>query len=477
MPQKKTTNHQIPINLEQGKIPPQVIQLEEAVLGAIMIEKDAIIEVMNILKPESFYRDENQKIYYAMISLFEHNKAIDLLTVPEELRKQNQLEEIGGIAYITQLTARVASAYHIEEHARYIQDKFIKRELIRISTITQNYAFDDSLESEEIIDFNQTQFHNIIEGYVKKMAITIGEIGRKRLNELAKIQSGELRTIGLPSWKKVDVYTGGWQKTDLIIIAARPSMGKSRFAEEIARLISLKDIPVVIFSMEMNDTQIYDRELSTYTEIENMIIRRAELSDLDWQKIDKAQAQLENLNWYIDDTPEMTIPEFRAKSKLYKRKHNIELIIIDYLQLMKNPEIKFNREQEISSISRALKKVAKELDIPVIALSQLNRDVEKRADKTPNLGDLRESGAIEQDADIVIFLHLPEKYDNPKEPNPENKNRIEFIIAKHRNGALAHLNFWKTSRWTRILENPPGEEEKIWTDYTQSSKPSDDLPF
>jgi replicative DNA helicase len=439
-------------SLELGKIPPQAIELEEVVIGGLMLEKDAIIEVVDILSPESFYKEVHQIIYSTIIELFSHSKAIDILTVLEKLRQKKELESVGGPVVLTQLTSRVASAAHIEFHARIIQQKFMQRELIRISSELQNRAFDESVDVNELIDFADNEIFNIRSGNIKKMGKKLWEIGRKRLEELEKICASEDKKTGITSFRKLDRITGGWQDANLIIIGARPAMGKTRIAQELAKLADV-DGASVIFSLEMIDYEIYDRELSSRTGIENMYIRQADFNPDDWKSIEKAQRDMEKLDILIDDTPTLTPAEFRAKAKQYVKKHGVKLIILDYLQLMHNPEYKFNREQEISSISRSLKATAKELKIPIIALSQLNRSVENRPDKRPNLSDLRESGAIEQDADIITFIHRPAYYEIENQKSDENKNLIEFILAKYRGGAIGTIKLWHTDRWERIVES------------------------
>jgi replicative DNA helicase len=415
MAQKRTNqSNLIPVNLEQGKIPPQALELEEAVLGAIMLEKDAVIEVIDILKPESFYKDEHQKIYGAIMNLFSTDKAIDILTIPEELRKQNHLEEVGGVAYITQLTSRVASAAHIEFHARIVQQKFIQRELIRVATQIQNQAFDDAIDVNDLLDFSESQLFQVAQGHIKKEAAPMNVLIKDAITLIQEAAKRDDNLSGVPSgYTKIDRLTSGWQKSDLVIIAARPSMGKTAFVLSMTRNMAVDHKKAVaIFSLEMSSIQLVNRLITAEAEIPSDKIRVGNLSDTEWERLDYRIKRLEDAKIFIDDTPAISIFELRAKCRRLKRQHDIDIIIIDYLQLMSGtPETKGNREQEVSNISRALKSIAKELSIPVIALSQLNRSVEIRTgSKRPQLSDLRESGAIEQDADMVIFIHRPEKY-------------------------------------------------------------------
>lgn len=436
-------------NQELGKLPPQSIEFEEAVLGALMLESNAFLKITDILQAESFYKDSHQKIFRAISDLFNKNQPIDMLTVVDILRKKNELEDIGGPFYLTNLTRNVGGSTNIEFHARIIQQKYIQREMIVVGTIIQESAYDETEDVNEVIEIAQAHINRILENSVKKMGRLIGETGRKRLEVLSKISRSENHTIGVPSWKKADKIMGGWQKSNLIIIAARPAMGKTRIAQEIANISSTNNYPVAFFSLEMSEDELYDRALSAETGIENMDIRRANFTSEQWTQIEQAQRNIERKMWIIDESAALTVTDFRAKSILYKKQYGIELIIVDYLQLMRSPTRR-QREQEVSDISRTLKAVAKELNVPVIALSQLNRKVEERHDKTPTLADLRESGAIEQDADVIIFIHRPEYYE--KNPEPEIVNLIELIYAKQRHATTGTIQLWKTPRWTSINE-------------------------
>ena len=468
MDQYKPKNENIPIQyFDIGKMPPQAVDFEEAVLGALMIEKDSIFTVASILAPEVFYKDEHCKIYSAIERLFMAGKPIDLITVPEELRKLGYLDEIGGIAYITQLSSRVASAHSIEYHSRIVKQKYLSRELIRVSSNIQNMCFDESIDIDDAVDFALTQIYAVISNAIKENAQSISEIAELRVKELQEISKNENKQVsGVPSgFMKIDRITSGWQKTDLIIIGARPSQGKTMFGLAFSRIPAMLGMKVLFYSIEMSKRQICDRLFAMETGIENGYFRTGNL-DLDsWKKVDEAIAKFESMGLYIDDSSGLTCVDFRAKSKLFKQKHNIELIIVDYLQLMVAPGTK-DREQEISKISRTLKSVAKELAVPVIALAQLNRSVEYRSSKIPQLSDLRESGSMEQDADLVGFIHRPEFYGIKEVDGISTEQLIQFILAKHRNGPLAELNLWRSKNWSNIVDR---------IDYADQTNPEDNI--
>ncbi len=446
-----------PVNLEHGKLPPQALDLEEAVLGAVMLEKDAIIEVIDILKPESFYKEEHQKIFQAIVNLFATEKAIDILTVPEELRKEDQLDEVGGIAYIAQLTSRVASAAHVEFHARIIQQKYIQRELIRVSSEIQNKAFDDGIDVDLLLDFSESELFNVAQGHIKKEAAPMNMLVKDAITLIQEASKRDDNLSGIPSgYTKLDRITSGWQNSDLAIIAARPSMGKTAFVLSMTRNMAVDHgKSVAIFSLEMSSIQLVNRLIVSEAEITSDKIRIGNLSDNEWERLDYRIKRLEDAKIFIDDTPAISIFELRAKCRRLKRQHDIDIIIIDYLQLMSGSgDSKGNREQEVSNISRSLKGVAKELNVPVIALSQLNRSVEIRTgSKRPQLSDLRESGAIEQDADMVMFIHRPEKYGIMQDDEGNSlKGLAEIILAKHRNGALGDVNLKFVSEYAKFIE-------------------------
>jgi replicative DNA helicase len=458
MAQKRSNpGNTVTLQQDYGKLPPQALELEEAVLGAIMLEKDAIIEVIDILKAESFYKEEHQKIYQAILNLFASDRAIDLLTVTDQLRKQHQVDEIGGPAYITQLTSRVASAAHIEFHARIVQQKYIQRELIRVSTEIQNRAFDDSVDVNDLLDFSEGELFNVAQGNIKKEAAPMNVLLKEAIAQIQEAGKNVNSLSGVPSgFTKLDRITSGWQRSDLVIIAARPSMGKTAFVLSMARNMAVDHgKAVAMFSLEMASVQLVNRLIVSETEIASDKIKNGSLSEEEWERLDYRIKKLEDAKFFIDDTPAISVFELRAKCRRLKRQHDIDLIIIDYLQLMTGtPETRGNREQEVSTISRALKGIAKELNVPVLALSQLNRSVEMRTgSKRPQLSDLRESGAIEQDADMVVFIHRPEKYGIMHDEEGNSlKGLAEIIVAKHRNGALDDVNLKFIGEFTKFTD-------------------------
>jgi replicative DNA helicase len=430
--------------LDYGKKPPQALDLEEAVLGAIMLEKDAIISVMDILMPESFYKDAHQKIYRAILDLSQNMQPIDILTVTEELRKREELETIGGPVYITQLTSKVATAAHIEYHARIIAQKYIQRELIRVASEIQSKAYDDAIDVNDLIDFSESQLFQVTESNIKKETSKINVLIQQAIDQIEEASKREEGLSGVPSgFTKLDRVTSGWQNSDLVIIAARPSMGKTAFTLTMARNMAVEHNRAVgVFSLEMSSLQLVNRLIISETELSSDKIRSGNLSHKEWDQLEYKIKNLVNAPIYIDDTPAISIFELRSKCRRLKDQYNVEAIFVDYLQLMSaSSDHRGNREQEVSIISRSLKGIAKELNVPIVALSQLNRSVELRSgEKRPQLSDLRESGAIEQDADMVLFIHRPERYGITEDAYGNSLIGVaELILAKHRNGALADI--------------------------------------
>ncbi len=444
-----------------GKVPPQAKELEEAVLGAIMLEKSAFDTVTEIIKPECFYVEANQLIYRSMQSLQQKSMPIDILTVVEELKMQEKLDLVGGPYYVTKLTNSVVSTANIETHARIVLQKFIQRELIRISGEIIGDAYEDSTDVFDLLDDSETKMFNITNNYLKKNFDDIGNVLAKTINRIDELRTKTEDISGVPSgFSTLDRVTYGWQQTDLIILAARPAVGKTAFALNLARNAALhptKPTPVAFFSLEMGAGQLVQRILSAESEIKMEKISRGKLEDYEYQQLHtKGVKKLEVAPIFIDDTAALNVFEFRAKARRLVNKHNVGLIIIDYLQLMSGTGDKgSNREQEISTISRNLKGLAKELNIPIIALSQLSRAVETRKEsKMPQLSDLRESGAIEQDADMVMFIYRPEYYEIANNEHGEStQGETHVRIAKHRNGSLetiklrAKLEIQKFEEW------------------------------
>jgi len=447
MAQKKAPDAAKKINeliQELGKVPPQALDLEEAVLGAIMLEKDAIISVIDILRPESFYKENHRLIYEALLELSRKLEPIDLLTVTEELKKKEQLETVGGPYFLTQLTSRIASAAHIEFHARIISQKFIQRELIRVSTQIQEKAFDNSIDVDDLLDFSESQLFEVAFGNIKKETQKIDAVIDQAIKRIEEISGRAEGLSGVPSgFTKLDRITSGWQPSDLIIIAARPSMGKTALVLSMARNMAIEhNRGIAFFSLEMSSIQLVNRMIVSETGLPADKIRNGNLKKYEWEQLEIQLKSLVEAPIYIDDTPAISVFELRAKARRLKIQYDIQLLVVDYLQLMTGPpETAGNREQEVSSISRSLKAIAKELDIPIIALSQLNRSVELRSgDKRPQLSDLRESGAIEQDADLVIFIHRPERFGLLQDADGNStKGLAEIIIAKHRNGPIGDV--------------------------------------
>jgi len=460
MAKSKNTQSQGPIgrlNLEIERVPPQSIDLEQAVLGAILLEKDAVFEVIDILSPQSFYKEEHRKIFQTILYLSSANKAIDILTVTQELKNRKELEQVGGPLYITQLTSFVASSAHIEYHARIVEQKHIQRELIRVSSEIQNKAFDESTDVSDLLNFSETQIFNIGQGNIKKESQKINILIKEAIFQIEQASRRADSLIGIPSgYTKLDRITNGWQNSDLIVIAARPSMGKTAFVLSMARNMALEhNRAVAFFSLEMSSLQLINRLIVAETELPSQQIRNGKLADYQWEQLDHKIKRLVDATIFIDDTPAISIFELRAKCRRLKRQHNIDIVIIDYLQLMTAENIsKASREQEVSTISRALKSIAKELDIPIIALSQLNRAVEIRAgNKRPQLSDLRESGAIEQDADMVLFIHRPDVYGFTQDENGNSlRNIAEIILAKHRNGPIGDIQLKFTKELAKFTD-------------------------
>ena len=431
------------LNAQYGKIPPQAPEVEEAVLGALMLERDAYITVAAILKAESFYKEEHQKIFKVIQHLVANEKPVDLLMVTQELKNREELDEVGGPIYITQLTSRVASAAHIEFHARIIAQKFIQRELIRISSEIQVKSYDDSMELDDLIDYAEASLFKVTEGNISKESQPIKPLLREAIE---RIEANAKKPDGLSGiasgFSKLDKITSGWQNTDLMIIAARPAMGKTAFVLSMARNMAvLKNVPVAVFSLEMSSIQLVNRLIAAETELGSEKIKSGKLEDWEWELFNRRIKNLENAPLYIDDTPALSVFEFRAKCRRLKMQYDIGIVVVDYLQLMTaGSDVKGNREQEVSTISRNLKAIAKEINVPIIALSQLNRSVESRDGKRPQLSDLRESGAIEQDADMVMFIHRPEYYGITQDGDGNSLIGVaEIIIAKHRNGSVGDV--------------------------------------
>ena len=458
---KKTTKRLISATSTQkidGKLQPQAIELEEVVLGALMIDNESLSDTIDSLQPEYFYKPDNQKIFEAIINLFNSSKPVDILTVSEELKRMGDLEAVGGMLYISQLTNNVSSSSNTEFHARIIAEKFIKRSLISISNNIIGDAFNDTIDIFDLLNTAEEKLFNVTEGTLRKSYDKMSILIKGALDNIEVLRQKEDGLSGVPSgFTKLDRVTSGWQKSDLVIIAARPGMGKTAFALSMARNIAINhDKAIGFFSLEMSSEQLVSRLIASEAELSASKLRRGDLKDYEMVQLHEKIKQLSDAQIYIDDTPALTVFELRAKARRLVKNHNVEIIIIDYLQLMSAGGNAGNREQEISTISRSLKGIAKELKIPVIALSQVNRGVESRTgtgSKRPMLSDLRESGAIEQDADIVTFIYRPEYYKIYEWDNgDDSRSQAEIIIAKHRNGALENVRLKFTAEFAKFSD-------------------------
>ncbi len=434
------------ISLEKGKLPPQAVDLEQVVLGAMMIDKKGVDEVIDILHADVFYKDAHKHIFDAIHTLFENSEPVDLLTVSSQLKKDANLEVAGGEFYLVQLTQKVSSSAHIEFHARIILQKFIQRSLIKISNEIIEDSYDETTDVFDLLDTAESKLYEITQGNIKRSSETAQQLviqAKKKIEEIANREG----LSGVPSgFEDIDKLTSGWQPSDLIIIAARPGMGKTALTLSMARNIAVDhNIPVAFFSLEMSSVQLITRLISSETQLSSEKLRTGNLEKHEWEQLNVKVKGLEKAPLFIDDTPSLSIFDLRAKARRLSSQHGIKLIMVDYLQLMTagGNQKGGNREQEISTISRNLKALAKELNVPVIALSQLSRAVETRGgSKRPLLSDLRESGAIEQDADIVSFIYRPEYYKIDEwddEERTPTQGQGEFIVAKHRNGGLDEI--------------------------------------
>ncbi len=467
-----------------GKLPPQAPELEEAVLGALMLEKDAFSIISDILKPESFYEETHQSIFGAIYNLAMQQKPVDVLTVVEELKKRGELESVGGAIYVAELTDKVASAAHVEYHARIIAQKYLARQLITFSSDVVNQAFDEMIDVDDLMQETESKLFEISQRNVKKDVVQINPVIKEALNNLQIAANREDGLSGLQSgFKKLDEITSGWQNSDLVIIAARPAMGKTAFVLSMARNIAVDhNIPIAVFSLEMSNVQLVNRLIMNVCQLDGEKIKNGQLSDYEWQMFDRDITKLMDAPIFVDDTPSLSIVELTTKARRLVKEHNIQCLMIDYLQLMNASGMRFSsREQEVSLISRSLKGLAKELDIPIIALSQLNRGVEGRTGldgKRPQLSDLRESGAIEQDADMVVFIHRPEYYRITEDREGNSLLGLaEIIVAKHRNGRTDDVQLRFKSEFARFLNLDDYNEDVGAIGYQTISSKMNDQSF
>lgn len=456
---------------DYGHLQPQAPELERAVLGAMMIESDAYARVSEILKPESFYEIRNQKVYKAIQTLAFNEDPVDLLTVTEQLRKMGELEDIGGPVYISELAGNLTSSAHIEYHAKIIAQKALARQLITFSSEVQTDAFDDTNDVNDLMQKAESDLFKISQQNLRKDYVQVESVVAQAIEQLKKAAANTTGLTGLASgYYDLDKMTSGWQKSDLIIIAARPAMGKTAFVLSMAKNITVNNKkPLALFSLEMSNVQLVNRLICNVCEITGDKIKSGQLAPEEWAMLDYHVKELSEAPLYVDDTPSLSIFELRTKARRLKREHDIQMIIIDYLQLMNGGTSYGSRQEEVSTISRSLKGLAKELNIPIIALSQLNRGVENREGaegKRPQLSDLRESGAIEQDADIVCFIHRPEYYHiYEDEKGKDLHGMAEIIVAKHRNGAVGDVRLKFEASYARFRnpnENSFREAEAVY---------------
>lgn len=441
-----------------GKLQPQAIELEQTVLGSLMIDNESLSDTIDSLREEYFYKSEHQKIFSAIVNLFNKTQPVDILTVSEELKRMGVLKDVGGTHYISLLTNNVASSSNTEYYARIIAEKFIKRSLISISNNIIGDAFNDSVDIFDLLNTAEENLFTVTEGTLRKSYDKMSSLIKGALENIEILREKEDGLSGVPSgFSNLDRITSGWQSSDLIIVAARPGMGKTALALSMGRNIAVNhNTAVGIFSLEMSSEQLVNRLIASEAELSANKLRRGDLKDHEMVQLHQKIKYLSEAQIFIDDTPGLTVFELRAKARRLVKNHNVGIIVIDYLQLMHAGGNAGNREQEISTISRSLKGIAKELKIPVIALSQVNRGVEGRTgigSKRPILSDLRESGAIEQDADIVTFIYRPEYYKIYEWDNgDDSRGQAEIIIAKHRNGALGNVRLKFIAEYAKFCD-------------------------
>ncbi len=475
MPNSNGSNSQINSQSNRqdgGRVPPQAVEVEEAVLGAMLIEREAATIALQLLKPDDFYKPANKHIFETLFDLYERGNPLDLLTIENELRDKNLLDVVGGTGYLADLTRSVSSAANIDYHSQIISEKAIKRNLILNCNEIIKAAYDTTTDANDVLDGAEQRIFEIANTKSRAQATAIGDILKDTLGYLEELRGKPEGVTGVPSSLDVDKYTSGWQKGDLIIIAARPSMGKTAFTLTAARNAALHpdenlQANVAIFSLEMSAQQLVQRFLTMEARVDAQAARTGKVKDEDFKRLIDAASRLFTAKIFIDDTPSLSLMELRTKCRRLKSEHDIGLVVVDYLQLMTASSRDIgNREQEIATISRGLKSLAKELDVPVIALSQLSRQVEQRGgDKRPQLSDLRESGSIEQDADVVCFLYRPEYYGITTTPEGESTNGLaELIIGKQRNGPVGSTRMYfvkeyaRFERLSRVQTGPGGND-------------------
>ena len=442
-----------------GHLQPQAIDIEKVVLGALMIDKDAFSIVSETLRPETFYEPRHQKIYNAIQTLSMNENPVDIMTVVDELKREGTIDDVGGAPYIVDLSSHVASSAHIEYHAKILAQKFLARQLISYASVIETKAFDETQDVDELMQEAEGSLFELSQRNMKKDYTQVDPVITRAIDILQKASANAGGLTGVPTgFEKLDEKTSGWQSSDLVIIAGRPAMGKTSFALSLAKNIAVDyHTPIAFFSLEMNNVQLVNRLISNVCEIPGNKMLNGQLSDDEWERLDKNVRNLQGSPLYIDDTPGLSIFELRTKARRLVREKGVKIIMIDYLQLMNANGMRFgSRQEEVSKISQSLKGLAKELDIPILALSQLNRTVENREGlegKRPQLSDLRESGAIEQDADMVLFVHRPEYYHIlTDEKGNDLRGMAQIIIAKHRKGATGDVLLTFRGEFTRFQD-------------------------
>jgi replicative DNA helicase len=439
------------VDLHLDRLPPQNIEAEQSILGAILIDNDALPRALEILDAEDFYRQSHRKLFNAMLELFEKSEPIDLITLTDYLKRENELEAVGGISYLSSLVNMIPTAANIKYHSKIVREKGLLRGLLRSSNEIASRIYESNLDAEDLVDYAEKSIFDISEKRIKATFVTLREVIKDSFEMIEQLYDKKEAITGVPSgFRDLDELTTGFQKGDLVIVGGRPSMGKTAFSLNIAQNVGLElKEPVAIFSLEMAKEQLALRMLCSEAMVNSNSIRKGFIKKEDWHKLTSAASNLTGAPIYIDDSSSITALELRAKARRLKMEHGLSLVVVDYLQLMRGKGSFERREQEISDISRSLKALAKELSVPVIAVSQLNRSVEQRRPPKPMLADLRESGAIEQDADVILFLYRDEVYNKN---NPANKGKAEIDIAKQRNGpagVTVHLTY--ISSCTRFM--------------------------
>jgi replicative DNA helicase len=445
------------------KLPPQNLEAEQSVLGAVLLENSALLKCLDVVTPEDFYRESHRRMFRAMLELFDKSEAIDLVTLSEHLTRKNELEAVGGASYLSSVAGQVPTAANVLYHSKIIKEKSILRNLLRSSTDIASRVYEESAEADELLDFAERSIFEISERRVKAAFSPLRDVVKDSFSMIEQLYDKKEAITGVPSgFTDLDDLTTGFQKGDLVVIGGRPSMGKTAFSLNVAQKVGveLKE-PVAIFSLEMSTRQLALRMLCSEGMVDSNKVRKGFVGKQDWHKLTSAAGRLVEAPIFIDDSSDINVLEMRAKARRLKMEHGLSLVVVDYLQLMRGRMSFERREQEISDISRSLKALAKELDIPVVALSQLNRSVEMRTDKRPSLADLRESGAIEQDADVILFLYRDEVYDRE---NEDKKGKAEVIVAKQRNGptGVVRLSFQGyCTRFTSAASDYYPDEEPV----------------